>query len=58
MSADDLLLFVWVLACRDISFLCDALVSHKKTPPLPLPLPLPPLAGRSGAGRGEVRPRS
>lgn len=56
MSADDLLLFVWVLACRDISFLCDALVSHKKTPPLPLPLP--PLTGRSGAGSGEVRPRS
>ncbi|TWW58142.1 Axonemal dynein light chain domain-containing protein 1 [Takifugu flavidus] len=34
-------------AGRDISFLCDAVVSHKKT------TPLPPLTDRSGAGSRE-----
>lgn len=48
----DCFVFVWVLTCRDISFLCDAVGSQKKL------TPLPPLANRSGTGSKEVSPHS
>lgn len=52
MSVDKLIVFffVWVVTYRDISFLCDAVVSHKK------PAALPPLTDRNGTGSREVSP--
>lgn len=52
LIAVDCFVFVWVLTCRDISFLCDAVGSQKKL------TPLPPLTDRSGTGSEEVSPHS
>lgn len=54
MSVDKLFVFFFclVVTYRDISFLCDAVVSHKKT------TPLPPLTDRNGTGSREVSPHS
>lgn len=44
---------MWVVACRDISFLCDAVGSQKKTTPLP---PLTTTGRREVSLRGHPGP--